>query len=92
MTAVVAQRESQGPSQPQGQKKRGRPAKGTFTVTEDSDLLDQVARRPVQVHCPCSIFPTCAYQIDTAGDPDFTAVLTAYQSHVVEKLACKIEA
>lgn len=30
-------------------KKRGRPAKGSFTVTEDSDLLDQVAKRPVQV-------------------------------------------
>lgn len=47
MSAVVAQGGSQG--EPQAHKKRGRPSKGSFSVTADSDLLDQVARRPVQV-------------------------------------------
>ena len=49
MEAAVAHRGSKGGTQATGQKKRGRPAKGSFTVTEDSDLLDQVAKRPVQV-------------------------------------------
>lgn len=49
MEAAVAHRGSKEGTQTTGQKKRGRPAKGSFTVTEDSDLLDQVAKRPVQV-------------------------------------------
>ena len=51
--ALVHPLEAQGAAAPKGapgeKKKRGRPAKGTFTVTEDSDLLDQVAKRPAQV-------------------------------------------